>query len=97
MSTYIQLISWTEQGLRNLKDGPGRLETAKKALRDLGGELKSFHLTMGAYDAVAIFEAPSDEASVRFALQIAQAGNVRTQTLKAFTESEYRELAGALK
>ena len=97
MSTYIQILNWTEQGVRSIKDSPTRLEAAKKAIRELGGELKSFHMTMGAYDAVVIFEAPSDDVAARFALATAQAGNVRTQTLKAFTETQYRDIVGALK
>lgn len=97
MNTYVQLISWTDQGARALKEAPGRLEAAKRALRDLGGELKSFHLTFGGYDVVAIYDLPNDEAAARFTLGLAQAGNVRTQTLKAFSETEYRDLIGSLK
>lgn len=96
MATYIQLLSWTEQGARAVKDSPSRLEAAKRAIKTLGGEFKSFYLTMGAYDAIAIYEAPSDEAAARFALGLAQSGNVRTQTLKAFTETEYRDILGSL-
>ncbi len=97
MTTYIQLLSWTEQGVRSVKDSPSRLEAAKKTIRELGGELKSFHMTMGSHDMVVILEAPNDEAVARFALTIGQGGNVRTQTLKAFTETQYRDIVGSLK
>lgn len=88
MSTYISLINYTEQGIRSVKDSPKRQEAAKQLIRDLGGEMKAIYLTMGAYDFVVIFEAPSDEAAARFALTTGALGNVRTTTLKAFTESE---------
>lgn len=97
MSTYIQLLSWTEQGVRSIKDSPARLEAAKKTIRELGGELKSFHMTLGRHDMVVIIEAPNDEAAARFALTLGQGGNVRTQTLKAFNETEYRDIIGSLK
>ena len=54
MPTYIMLANWTDQGAKNAKESPRRLDVAKKALSDMGGEFKSFFLTMGAYDIVAI-------------------------------------------
>ncbi len=96
MNTYILLASWTEQGVRNLKDAPARLDAAKKAIKALGGELKSFHMTMGRHDMVVIYEAPSDEVSARFTLAVAQGGNIRTETLKAFNEAQYRDIVGSL-
>ena len=96
MATYISLINYTDQGVRNIKDGPKRLDTAKKMLKDMGGELKAFYLTMGGYDIVTIAEAPSDETVAKFVLMLGSAGNVRTTTLKAFTEAEYRKLVSSL-
>ena len=96
MNTYILLASWTEQGVRNIKESPTRLEAAKKAIKALGGEFRSFHMTMGSHDVVVIYDAPSDEISARFTLAIAQGGNLRTQTLKAFSETEYRDIIGSL-
>ena len=96
MNTYIMLASWTDQGLRNLKDSPSRLEAAKQAIKTLGGEFYSFHMTSGAHDMVVIYAAPSDDVSARFTLALAQGGNIRTQTLKAFSETEYRDIIGAL-
>lgn len=96
MATYIVLLNYTDQGIRNVKDSPNRLDAAKKALADLGGEFKEFYLAMGAYDLVAIVEAPSDEVVAKFALLVGSQGNVRTTTLKVFSEADYRRIIQAL-
>jgi uncharacterized protein with GYD domain len=96
MTTYVMLANWTEQGILKAKDSPSRLDTAKKALREMGGEFKSFYLTMGDYDMVAIYEAPDDAVAARFSLQLGMLGNVRTRTLKAFPEAAYREIINSL-
>ncbi|MBI4277801.1 MAG: GYD domain-containing protein [Armatimonadetes bacterium] len=96
MPTYISLINWTDQGIKNVKDSPPRLDAAKKMMMDMGGQLKGFYLTMGSYDLVTIIEAPNDETVAKFALKLGSLGNVRTTTLKAFTEDEYRKIVGAL-
>jgi uncharacterized protein with GYD domain len=96
MATYIALVNYTDQGVRTVKDSPKRLDAAKKLIKDLGGELKAFYLTMGAYDIVTVAEAPNDEAIAKFVLALAASGNVRTTTLKAFPEAEYRKLIAAL-
>lgn len=92
MSTYIMLANWTEQGARTIKDSPNRLDAAKKTLAEMGGDLKSFFMTMGPYDMVVVYDAPDDAVAARFSLQLAKLGNIRTQTLKAFAEAEYREV-----
>jgi len=96
MTTYIMLCSWTDQGVRAVKDSPKRLDAARKALAEMGGEFRAFYLTMGEYDMVAILEAPDDAVAARFALQLGQIGNVRTRTMKAFPEAAYREILGSL-
>ncbi len=96
MATYIVLINYTEQGIRNIKDSPSRLDAARQALKDMGGELKDTYLTMGAYDLVVIAEAPSDDVVASFALTVGSQGNVRTTTLRAFTEAEYRGIIQSL-
>ena len=95
MATYIMLTNWTDQGIRGIKDSPSRLDTAKKVLKGLGGEFKAFYMTMGEYDMVAIYDAPDDAAAAKFALMLAKQGNVRTKTLKAFSETDYRQIVGA--
>ncbi len=96
MPTYITLINFTQKGAADIKGGPDRLEAARKRARERGGDLKAFYLTMGRYDAVVINEAPNDEAAATGLLQAASMGYVRTETLRAFTESEYKKLVSAL-
>ena len=92
MTTYVVLANWTDQGARNVKDSPRRLDATKAALKELGGEIKSFFLTMGEYDIVMIYEAPDDAIAARFTMQVGMLGNIRTRTLKAFPEAAYREI-----
>ena len=96
MPTYVMLANFTDQGMRAAKDSSRRLDTAKKALGDMGGSFKAFYLTMGEYDIVAVYEAPDDAVAARFNMQLAMLGNVRTRTLKAFPEAAYREIIASL-
>jgi len=96
MTTHIMLADWTEQGVLKVKDSARRLDAVKKALKDMSGEFRSFYLTMGDYDIVAIFEAPDDAVAARFSLQLGMLGNVRTRTLKAFPEAACREIINSL-
>ena len=96
MSTYFILANWTEQGIKAVKASPKRLRAAKRLAKDCGVKFRSYHMTLGQYDGIATVEAPSDEAMARFALALGSAGNLRTTTLKGFTEQEYREIIGSL-
>ncbi|MFB9979861.1 GYD domain-containing protein [Mesorhizobium newzealandense] len=96
MTSYIVLMNWTEQGARNVRDSPKRLDAARKQLGDMGGSFKAFYLTMGEYDMVAVLEAPDDAVLARFSLMLAASGNIRTRTLKAFPEFAYREIITSL-
>ena len=96
MTTYIMLANWTDQGVRAVKDSPRRLDAAKKALKDMGGEIKAVFLTMGDYDLVALYDAPDDAVAARFTIQLGMTGNIRTRTLKAFPEAAYREIINSL-
>jgi uncharacterized protein with GYD domain len=96
MATYIMLANWTEQGIRNVKDSPGRLDAARQLCKKHGAEIKQVFMTMGTYDLVVMVEAPGDEAVAKVALALGAAGNIRTTTLKAFNEAEYRQLTGSL-
>jgi uncharacterized protein with GYD domain len=96
MPTYISLIHYTDQGIRSIKESPKRLEAGKKLLKELGGELKQFYLTMGPYDIAIILEAPSDDVVAKFALALGALGNVRTTHLRAFSEAEYRKIVAGL-
>ena len=96
MATYIILLNWTDQGVRNARQSPQRLDAAREMGRKSGVEIKSFHMTMGAYDMVTLVEAPDDQALAKFVLATAAGGNLRTTTLRAFPEAEYREIMQAL-
>ena len=96
MPTYICLMKLTEQGIKDIKSGPQRLEGSRKGLESLGGKLIDFYIVMGEYDYVAIAEAPSDEVAMTFLLGLGSQGNVKTVTLKAFTQEEFMELVKKL-
>jgi len=96
MPTYIALLRYTQQGITDAKNGPARLDAAKEAYRRAGGELKAFYMTMGQYDAVAIAELPDDATAARLVLGIAAQGNLRTETMKAYPEAEYRKIVASL-
>ena len=96
MTTYIMLSNYTEQGIKNIKDSPRRLDAAKDLVRSMGGELRAFYLVMGTYDVVVIIEAPNDEVVAKVALKLGAAGNVKTVTLRAFDEAEYRDIVAGL-
>ncbi len=96
MATYISLVNWTEQGIRNVKDSPARLDEAQALARKLGGEMKQMFLTMGGYDMVAILDLPSDEAAATMALKLGAGGSVRTTTLKALDEATCRRIIASL-
>ena len=96
MPSYIILANWTDQGAQKVRDSPRRLDAAKRALTDMGGEFRSFYMTMGDYDLVAVYEAPDDAVSARFTLLLGALGMVRTKTLKAFPEAAYRQIIASL-
>ena len=96
MATYFILINWTDQGIKNVKDSPKRVDAARKAVKDMGGDLKAFYMLQGSYDAVLIMEMPNDEALAKFLLKTGALGNVRTSTMRAYTETEYRKIIGEL-
>ena len=96
MGHYVTLIRYTQQGASKIKESPARLDAARKAAENVGGKIHAYFLTMGKYDAVLVSEFPSDEASAKFMLGTAALGNVTTQTMKAFTEDEYRKILASL-
>jgi uncharacterized protein with GYD domain len=97
MPTYISLLKWTDQGIQNVKDSPKRLNEFKSALEAVGGKLVGFYLTMGRYDMVLIIESPNDEVSAVLSLSTASSGSIKTETMKAFTENEYRGIIAKIK
>ncbi len=96
MPHYVSLLRYTQQGAAKIKESPKRLDAAKKAAEAAKGKITAWYLTMGKYDAVIISEFPDDESAARFLLSTGSLGNVTTQTLKAFSESEYRKIVESL-
>ena len=96
MATYIMLHHFTQKGIENIKESPARLDAAKKALQAMGAELKQFYLVAGQYDIVTVIEAPDAETIAKCALNLGSKGAVSTETLRAFTEDEYRKIIAAL-
>jgi len=96
MATYIMLIQLTQEGIKNFKASPQRVTAAKELFRQAGAEIKDFYLTMGRYDTVCIVEAPDTETMARAALALGSLGNVRSETLRAFTEEDFRRIIKAL-
>lgn len=96
MATYISLLRYTQQGIEKIKESPARLEAARKAFEQQGAKIKDFYLICGQYDAIVITEAPDDTTVAKVSLALGSRGNVRTETLRAFTEEEFRKIVGAL-
>jgi uncharacterized protein with GYD domain len=96
MSAYIVLINFTDQGIRNAKDTVKRAMAVEKALEAAGGRKIGIWWTMGQYDMVFVAEGPDDETAMRVLLGIAMQGNVRTTTLKAFSEEETERIVAGL-
>ena len=96
MTTYLMLLNWTDQGIRNVKESPKRLDAVKKLAKEMGGEVKAFYMTLGAHDLVLIVDMPNNDKLASFALKLGSLGNVRTTTLRAFSEEEYRRIIGGL-
>ncbi len=96
MSAYVLLATWTDQGVRSIRDSPKRIDAARKLLEEMGGQFQSLHMAMGAYDLVGIYDAPDDAVAARFILLLGQQGMVRTTSLKAFPEPAFRAIVSSL-
>ena len=79
MPTYISLVSWTEQGMRELKESPARADATAELAKSVGGKLVQLYWTVGPYDIVAIFEAPDDETAAAMQLTVGSRGVVRSR------------------
>jgi uncharacterized protein with GYD domain len=88
MATYIVLTNFTDQGIRNVKETTKRADAVREMAQKFGVSVKEFFWTMGSYDVVVIFEAPDDASMSALGLAIGAAGNVRTQTLRAFSKED---------
>jgi uncharacterized protein with GYD domain len=88
MATYIILGKFTEQGIRNVKESPKREEAFRKLCEKVGGKVKDVYRTMGRYDVAAIVDAPDDVSMNAIVYSLGSLGNIRTETLRAFTRQE---------
>jgi uncharacterized protein with GYD domain len=88
MATFISLMSFTDQGIRNVQDTLKRTDAVKAVAKKAGVTIKETYWTLGHYDVVAIIEAPDDATFTAFGLSVGKAGNVRTETLRAFNRDE---------
>ena len=88
MATYVLLLNFTDQGIRNVKDTAKRAEAFKKIADKAGAKVKEVYWTLGQYDGVLIFEAPEEATATALGLSLGSLGYVQTQTLRAFSAEE---------
>lgn len=96
MPTYISLVNLTEQGIKEMKLAPERLQAFDAAAKEVGGKLVGFYLVMGQFDYVVITEAPDDQTAARLIIGTIAQGSVRTQTMRAFPREEFEHIARGL-
>jgi uncharacterized protein with GYD domain len=92
MPTYITLVNFTDQAIQKIKDIGERQKAAVKKGEMLGAKFKGMYMTMGEYDAIAIYECDNDEAAVAGAIAASMDGDIRTKTMKAFTPEEFGKI-----
>ena len=95
MATFISLLKFTDQGVRNIKDSPNRYEAFRAMAEKLGVRVKDLYYTVGHYDIVAVMEG-SDEAVTTALLQVCSLGNVRTETLRGFSFDDMKKMVGTM-
>jgi len=96
MALFIVTINWTEQGIRGVKDAPKRGQAAKDLAKKFGAEIKQIYLTSGDSDLLVIIEAPSGDAIAKLAITLGAQGNIRTRTVRAWTEAEFMKIVSEL-
>jgi uncharacterized protein with GYD domain len=92
MPTYLVLGQFTDQGIGNVEDTSRRADAAKELAKKLGARVLDLFWTIGRYDVALILEAPDDETMAAFGLTSGKLGNVRTETLRAFTQAEINQI-----
>jgi uncharacterized protein with GYD domain len=96
MPTFICALSWTDQGIRSVKDAPKRAQASRELAKRLGVEIKQVYLTSGDDDILLIIETPNGDNVAKFALALGSQGNVRTRTARAWTEAEMVKMISEL-
>jgi uncharacterized protein with GYD domain len=94
MATFVVLTNFTDQGIRNVKETVGRAEAFKEMAKKCGVTVKDMYWTLGQYDVIAICEAPNDEAATALSFSVCSRGNVRSETLRAFSFDEVSKILG---
>lgn len=92
MSTFIVSLSWTDQGIRAIKDWPKRGKASRELAKKVGVEIKQVYVTSGESDLLVILESPNPDNVAKFAVALGALGNVRTRTASAWTEAEFEKL-----
>src|ERR1051325_6213335 len=96
MPTYVAMLKWTPQGIQNIKQSPSRLDAARKSFEAAGVKMTDFYMVTGRFDMIIVFDAPDETALARTILTLSSQGNITTETCRAFTEDEYREIIGGI-
>ncbi len=96
MVTYISLLNFTDKGIQGVKESPKRAAAAKEAGKKFGVNMREIYWTLGDHDLVCVLEADSEAAITAFSLAVAQQGNVRSKSMRAFTASEMEAVIGKL-
>ena len=96
MLTYVVLAKFTDQGIRNAKDSPKRAEAFKKMAETFGVTVKELFWTQGRYDVVTILEAPDEFCATALSLTLSTLGNVRTESLRAFSAADMTTIVGKM-
>lgn len=96
MVTYVVLANFTNQGVRNVKDSPKRADAFKEMAKTFGVTVKEIVWTQGRYDIVTVLEAPDETAAMSLSLSLSALGNVRTETLRAFSAADMTEIVGKM-
>ncbi|AJA59106.1 uncharacterized protein with GYD domain [Bradyrhizobium huanghuaihaiense] len=96
MVTYVVLGNFTDQGVRNVKDSPKRAEAFKEMAKTFGVTVKEIVWTQGRYDVVTVLEAPDEAAAMSLSLSLSALGNVRTETLRAFSAADMTKIVGKM-
>ena len=92
MATYVVLATFTDQGIRNVKQTTQRAAAAREAAQRLGVNMREIYWTLGQYDVVTLVEAPDETSLAAFGLSLASAGNVKFETLRAFNRDEMEKV-----
>ncbi|HEU5318245.1 MAG TPA: GYD domain-containing protein [Chloroflexota bacterium] len=96
MPTFVSLISWTENGIKNVRDTTKRAEAAKSMARKMGGKLQTVLWTQGRYDLISIAEFPDEETAMAWLLTLGGGGNLRTETMRAYSAGDMERILAKL-